>query len=119
MWCHLLLFGMPVLGLPLFWIFPLPLALALYVPLSAFSIWLGMVVMRTLQTPVSTGVGALRGRSGRVVTVDGPSVMVQLDGDGELWRATSSGPLALKQAIDVLDVEGLTLIVGAHAAGGA
>jgi membrane protein implicated in regulation of membrane protease activity len=118
MWCHVLLFGLPVLGLPLFWIFPLPLALALYLPLSAVSVWLGVVVTRTLRLPVGTGVEALRGRSGRVVTVDRWSALVQLDGEGELWRAICSEPLALKQAVDILDVEGLTLIVGAaHPAG--
>lgn len=119
MWCHVLLFGLPVLGLPLFWIFPLPVALALYLPLSALSIGFGMVVIRTLRRPVSTGVEALRGRSGRVVTVDGQSIMVQLDGDGELWQATSSEPLAAMQAVDVVDIDGLTLIVGPHAAGSA
>jgi len=115
MWCHVLLFGMPVLGLPLFWIAPLPLALALYLPLSAVSIGLGMVVMRTLRSPVTTGVEALRGRSGHVVTVDGQSIMVRLDGDGELWQATSPKPLAARQAVDVVDIDGLTLIVGPHA----
>jgi membrane protein implicated in regulation of membrane protease activity len=118
MWCHVLLFGLPVLGLPLFWIFPLPLALALYLPLSAVSVGLGVVVTRTLRLPVSTGVEALRGRSGRVVTVDKRSVLAKLDGEGELWRAICSEPLALKQAVEILDVEGLTLIVGAaHPAG--
>jgi membrane protein implicated in regulation of membrane protease activity len=118
MWCHVLLFGLPVLALPLFWIFPLPLALALYLPLSAVSVGLGVVVTRTLRLPVSTGVEALRGRSGRVVTVDRWSVLVKLDGEGELWRAICSEPLAVKQAVDVLDVEGLTLIVGATQSAG-
>jgi membrane protein implicated in regulation of membrane protease activity len=117
MWCHVLLFGLPVLGLPLFWIFPWPLALALYLPLSAVSVGLGVVVMRTLRLPVSTGVEGLRGRSGHVVTVDGRSVMVKLDGDAELWRAFCPRPLAPREAIDVVDVEGLTLIVAPHAAG--
>jgi membrane protein implicated in regulation of membrane protease activity len=118
MWRHVLLFGLPVLGLPLFWIFPLPLALALYLPLSAVSVGLGIVVTRTLRLPVSTGVEALRGRSGRVVTVDRRSALVKLDGEGELWRALCSEPLAVKQPVDVLDVEGLTLIVEALRPGG-
>lgn len=113
MWCHVLLFGLPVLGLPLFWTFPLPLALALYLPLSTVSVGFGVVVMRALRLPVSTGVAALRGRSGRVVTVDRRSVLVKLDGEGELWRAIASEPLALKQPVGVLDVDGLTLIVEA------
>jgi hypothetical protein len=48
MWCHVLQFGLPVLGLPLFWIFPWPLALALDLPLSAVSVWLGAALMRSL-----------------------------------------------------------------------
>jgi len=115
MWCHVLLFGMPVFGLLLFWIFPLPVALAMYVPLSAFSFWLAMVVMRALRSPVSTGAEALRGRSGRVVTVDAEDIIVQVD--GELWRAKSGEPLAPEQLIDVLALEGLTLRVSSRPAG--
>jgi membrane protein implicated in regulation of membrane protease activity len=104
-----------VFGLLLFWIFPLPVALAMYVPLSAFSFWLAMVVMRALRSPVSTGAEALRGRSGRVVTVDAEDIIVQVD--GELWRAKSSEPLAPEQLVDVLALEGLTLRVSSRPAG--
>ena len=112
MWCHVLLFGMPVFGLLLFWIFPLPVALTMYVPLSAFSFWLAMVVGRALRSPVSTGAEALRGRSGRVVTVDAEDIIVQVD--GELWRAKSGEPLAPEQLINVLTLEGLTLRVSSR-----
>jgi len=118
MWCHVVLFGMPLLGLPLFWLLPLPLALAVYAPLSAVSVGFGLIVMRALRAPVSTGAPALRGRWGRVVAVDGRAAMVRLDGDAELWQAASPGPLAPGQAVDVLDVDGLTLIVGPREAAG-
>jgi membrane-bound serine protease (ClpP class) len=109
MWCHVLLFGLPVLGVPLFWIFPLPVALAIYVPLSGFSVWLGMVVMRTLRSPVSTGAEALPGCTGRVLTVNGDDAIVQVE--GELWRAKSAEPLTPAAPVDVLGLEGLTLRV--------
>jgi len=109
MWCHGLLFGVPVFGLMLFRMFPLPIALATYVPLSAVSFWLAVVVMRSLRSPVSTGAEALPGRAGRVVTMDGDDIFVQVD--GELWRARSDEPLAPRQSVDVLALEGLTLTV--------
>jgi len=109
MWCHVLLFGLPVFGLLLFWMLPLPVALATYVPLSAFSLWLAVVVMRALRSPVSTGAEALPGRAGRVVTAAGDDIIVQVD--GELWRARSDEPLASEQPVDVLALEGLTLTV--------
>ena len=55
MWCHLLFFGLPVLALPLFWLLPLPLALGLYVPLTALSVWSGLAAVRALQSPPRTG----------------------------------------------------------------
>jgi membrane protein implicated in regulation of membrane protease activity len=114
MWCHVLLFGFPVLGLVLFWLFPLSVAVATYLPLSAFSVWLGMVVMRTLRSPVSTGAEALRGQAGRVVTVDGDELIVQVD--GELWRARCGEPLAPEEPVDVIALDGLTLTVRPHSA---
>jgi hypothetical protein len=41
------------------------------------------------------------------VTVDRQSVLVKLDGEGKLWRAISSGPLAPKQAVDALVIRGV------------
>lgn len=114
MWCHVLLFGLPVLGLPLFWIFPLPVALAIYVPLSALSVGLGLAVICALRKPVKTGAEGLPGRAGRVLTVDGGDITVQVD--GELWRAQSVEALAPAQPVDVLAVEGLTLKVRPHLA---
>jgi len=113
---ELQLFGLPVFGLLLFWMFPVPIALATYVPISAFSLWLAVVVMRALRSPVSTGAEALPGRAGRVVTADGDDIIVQVD--GELWRAKSDEPLAPQQPVDVLALEGLTLTVSPSPAGG-
>lgn len=109
MWCHVVLFGLPVFGLLLFWMSSVPIALATCVPLSAFSLWLAVVVMRALRSPVSTGAEALPGRAGQVMTADGDDIIVQVD--GELWRAKSDEPLAPQQPVDVLAIEGLTLTV--------
>lgn len=114
MWCHVVLFGLPVFGLLLFWMFPVPIALATYVPLSAFSLWLAVVVMRALRSPVSTGAEALPGRAGQLVTADGGDIIVQVD--GELWRAKCDEPLAPQQPVDVRAIEGLTLTVSPHRA---
>ena len=48
MWCHVLLFGFPVAGLLLFAMLPFPVALAVYLPLSALSVGVGWVTVRAL-----------------------------------------------------------------------
>ncbi|MFQ5947070.1 MAG: NfeD family protein [Anaerolineae bacterium] len=111
MWCHLLFFGFPVVGLSLFWLFPFLLALSLYVPLSALSIGAGVATVRAMRNPVSTGPEAMRGREGRVEVVEGKTAVVRV-GD-ELWKAVAAEPLAPGQPVVIVSVEGLRLSVRA------
>ncbi|MFQ5830695.1 MAG: NfeD family protein [Candidatus Methylomirabilia bacterium] len=113
MWCHLLFFGFPVLGLSLFWLFPFLLAPSLYLPLSALSIGAGVATIRTMRSPVSAGSEAMRGREGRVETVEGKTAVVRVG--NELWKAVAPEPLALGQGVLVVSLDGLTLTVRAFA----
>jgi len=109
MWCHVLFFGFPVLGLTLFWLLPLPLAAGIYLPLAALSIGAGVATVRALRTPSSMGSHAMRGCPGRVEVVEGRRVVVRVG--SELWKAVSREALAPGQAVVIVSVDGLTLTV--------
>jgi membrane-bound serine protease (ClpP class) len=107
-WCHLV-FAVPVFALPLFWVLPLPQALAVYVTVSALSLGIAAVAMRALLAPPTTGPEAMRGRRARVETTDGRRHVVKLD--DELWTAISRDPLDPGDRVEVVDVDGLVLRV--------
>lgn len=109
MWCHILLYGFPVLGLSLFWLVPMPLALGLYLPLSALSVWIGAVTVQALAAPASTGAEGMRGQRGRVEAADGRTALVRVG--GELWKAASPRALVPGQTVTVVGIDGLTLRV--------
>ena len=108
MWCHVLLFGLPILGLPLFWWFPLPVALALYVPAATLGLWAGAATVRAFRQPPTTGTEAMVGRVARVDHVDG-GLVVRIG--SELWNAVAREPLAPGQSVVVTGVERLTVTV--------
>lgn len=109
MWCHVLFFGFPLLGLALFWWLPLPLALALYAPLAALSVGAGIATVQAMQRPAVSGCEAMRGRVGRVEAVEGPRLTVRMD--SELWNAVAEEPLSPGERVVVERVDGLTLTV--------
>ncbi|MBI2156111.1 MAG: hypothetical protein HYU26_04265 [Candidatus Rokubacteria bacterium] len=109
MWCHLLFFGLPVLALPLIWLLPLPLALGVYVPLTALSVWSGLAAIRALQSPPRTGLEAMRGRVARVEVVEGGRIVVRVD--NELWSAVAEETLLPGQPAIIVGIDGLTIRV--------
>ncbi|MBI2217696.1 MAG: NfeD family protein [Candidatus Rokubacteria bacterium] len=108
MWCHLV-FALPLLALPVFWVLPLPQALAVYVPVSALALGTGVVAVRALVAPATTGPEAMRGRRARVATTDGRRHVVKVD--DELWTASCRDALGPGDRVVIVDVEGLTLRV--------
>lgn len=113
MWCHVLVFGFPAAGLLLFAVLPFRVAAAIYVPLSALSIAMGVLVMRALMRPASIGTEAMPGRRGLVESVEDGVALVRVD--GELWRATSTDSLAPGRRVVIVRVDGLTAVVRAAA----
>ena len=105
MWCHLLFFGLPVLALPLFWLLPLSLALGVYLPLTALSVWSGLAAIRALQSPPRT----MRGRVVRVEAVEGGRIVVRVD--NELWSAVAEETLLPGQPAIIVGIDGLTIRV--------
>lgn len=105
--CHLLLL-LPVLTLPVFWVWPLSVAGPLYAVVVAVSVFFYLYVWKAWRTPPANGLQNLIGETGRVVRVGPRNVTLQLG--GELWTAEIEGaPLALGQRATVVAIRGLRL----------
>jgi len=105
--CHLLLL-LPVLALPVFWIWPLKIALPIYGVAAAASLGVYALVVWALQAPLLHGPQMLVGAMGRVIAAGGHRVTLRIG--GELWLADVQGtaPSLGEEAI-VVAVEGLRL----------
>jgi len=105
--CHLLLL-LPVLALPVFWLWPLGVALPVYATAAAVSVAVYVLALKVWKAPLVNGTQALIGATGRVVRVGARDVTLQLG--GELWTADIDGaPLALGERAVVVAIEGLRL----------
>lgn len=107
--CHVLL-ALPILALPVFWLFPFDVAAPLYGTAFTLSVAFYAVALKTMHTPVVTGKEALIHATGVVEDmVDGvPSVRIR----GERWSARcESQQLHPGDHVEVVGIEGLTLSV--------
>jgi len=89
--CHIALI-LPLLALPLLWIWPLAVAGPIYAV-----------------RPVETGVEAMIGATGRVVGSHGTTLVLQIG--GELWNGRSAVVLRDGDRVKVIAVERLVLVV--------
>jgi membrane-bound serine protease (ClpP class) len=108
MLCHLP-FIVPVAGLVLFAVLPLPTALAIYVPVALLALAIGIPAVRAMYRPVATGVEAMRGTEGIVLTAEGRSAAVRWE--GEIWNCRAAEPLAAGDRVRIVEVDGLTAVV--------
>lgn len=106
--CHLVLM-MPFVGLTVFWILPVSAAAPVYLVVFALSVWLYWYVVKSTCWPVQTGKEKIRHGTGTVIAVEGPRLIVSLD--GETWNAESPDRLGVNDEVEVFDIEGLVLKV--------
>src|SRR5687768_10349483 len=92
--------------------FIVPVALAV----SAITLFLGRLALRTQGQRSVTGVDGMIGAGGRARNDLGPDAGGQVDVHGEIWRAQSASHIAAGQPVRVIAVNGLTLIVEASGA---
>jgi len=105
--CHLLLL-LPILALPVFWLFPLSDAGPLYAVVVAVSVFVYLFVWTAWRTPLANGTQNLIGETGRVVRVGSRNVTLQLG--GELWTADVEGvPLSVGERAKVVAINGVRL----------
>lgn len=108
--CHVILFAIPFLALPVFWIFPLSQALLIYSAVLFFSLLLFWKIVQALMGRVITGKEGLLGAQGKILEVKrGNSAKVEVG--NEIWNADSKHSLWQGQWVTVKRVEGLLLIV--------
>jgi len=104
---------LPVIGLPVFWVFPFGQALPIY--LFFVSLFAGMmwVMHRTMHYPRMTGAESLTGKTAEVVSRTslgyGPPYIVRIL--GELWSADSKETLHIGEKVTVICVKGNSVLV--------
>lgn len=107
--CHVLLL-LPILALPVFWLWPLSVSVPVYSVTAGLSIALYVGALRAMRKPVLTGREHMVGAKGAVVATEGGHVTVNID--AELWTATSvTGPLGVGDEVRVVGIDGLKLRV--------
>ncbi len=107
--CHLILL-MPLIGLVVFWIWPLSIALPVYLVILTVSGMIYWLIMKSMHRPVTTGP---EGMIGKVVSVIDMSHHIgHVRAGGAIWRAESNDSLHAGDKATILGVENLTLRVG-------
>jgi inner membrane protein len=107
--CHVLLL-LPVLALPVFWIWPLEIALPVWGTAAVVALAVYVLVYKAWKMPLADGPQALLGATGRVVSVAERQVTLRVG--RELWLADVKGaPLSLGEEGEVVAIEGLRLTV--------
>ena len=105
--CHLILL-MPVIALPVFWVFPLLIAGPVYAFVLVLSLAFYILILRTMRKPVETGREGIMHASGVVDRVAGDTLSVRIN--GEHWKARCAcEQLAPGDPVEVVSIEGLTL----------
>lgn len=84
--CHLLL-ALPLVALPVFWLFPLTAAIPVYAVVVAISATVYWYAVRAMKQPLQNGLRGMIGDVGRVVEITDGGMRIQLH--GEYWRASS------------------------------
>ena len=111
---YIILLLLPLIGIVVFWLFPLPQAILVYIVILAVSGLLYWVIARAMKRRLKYGLEGLVGAEARVVSKLGPhdeaQYMVRVR--GELWSANSRDDLKLGEMVKILSVDGLTLLVG-------
>ena len=106
--CHLILL-LPIFGLPLFWIWPLELALPSYLLVLLLSGWVYYYAIAAMRRQVAVGPETLLYSAGEVVSRDAEGLQVRVQ--SVLWSAHGDEALKTGDAIEVVGIEGLRLRV--------
>jgi membrane protein implicated in regulation of membrane protease activity len=106
---HHLLLLLPLLGLGLFIFLPWQVALPLYVIILVGSLAIYWKILKAQRKRPVMGQRAMIGDRARVINVQGSEI--EVDYEGEIWRAASLLPVQPGQQVIIEAVDGLTLRV--------
>ncbi len=87
----------------------MPLIITMGVTSVAFVIWIATLTLKTFGLKTVSGAQTLLGHNGEVISVQGESYTVKIN--GELWQAKSSYNLVLGQKVYVQELDSLRLVV--------
>jgi len=108
--CHLVLL-LPVLALPVFWLWPPSIAVPVYGLALAVSLTVYVLAMKTMRMPRLNGSDGIVGQTGRVVRVDERGLTLQIG--GEYWAADAGGEIfEVDDRVLVTGIDRLRLAVG-------
>jgi membrane protein implicated in regulation of membrane protease activity len=104
---------MPVLGLPIFWLLPLNLAIPIYMVIGLINGFLYWLIAKSMGKQPETGKECLIGGACEVVSKLGPEDHAQylVRSQGELWSASSPNVLRTGEMVSILAVDGIRLVV--------
>jgi len=101
---------MPIIGLVVFWIWPLGTAIPVYLVILITSGLLYIAIMRSMSRPVVTGAKGLVGKLVEVIDMnDHHKGHVTIE--GEIWDAVSDETLQKGDEAKITGVKDLTLII--------
>jgi len=107
--CHLLLVGLPLAGLSVFWFLPLPVALPVFLLIGVATAAFYWYLYRGNGRPVLTGAEEMQRAIGKVLGANGRLADVWVR--SELWSAQYEGELREGDLVQVVGMEGLRLKV--------
>lgn len=106
--CHIVLL-LPLFSLPVFWLWPLSLALPVYLLILLLSVWMYYYVIAAMRRKIIVGPESLLHSRGQVVDASAGKLHVRVHSD--LWGASTNEVLNSGDSIEVVGVDGLMLRV--------
>ena len=107
--CHLVLIGLPLAGLSVFWFLPLPVALPIYFAIAAFTAAFYWYLYKGNGRPAMNGADEMQHAIGKVVSSNERLASIWVR--SELWSANYEGELREGDLVQVVGMEGLRLRV--------
>jgi len=86
--CHLVLF-LPVIALPVFWMFPYSTAMTIYLVIMGISLLLYFLIFKAMMMKPRVGIEAMLGKTGVVIKDIAPEGKIQYA--TEIWNAIADG----------------------------
>jgi membrane protein implicated in regulation of membrane protease activity len=110
---HHLILLLPLIGIIVFWLMPLGIAIPVYVGILLISGLMYWAILRSIKKTPTTGASGLVGAKARVVSKMGPSEEAQylVEADGELWSANSPDMVGIGETVRIIGVDGIRLVV--------
>lgn len=106
--CHIL-WILPLLALPLFWIFDFYTALPIYLGVVVLTGVTFYLTMQSIRQAPQSGIEGMRGEVVEVVEASGSRGRVRYR--SELWYAAAREPMAVGEKVRIIGNKGLCLIV--------